>query len=135
MKNCQVKYIVKEPERMVVCVIYDTKDYLSRYMWGHDEFDDLYYLDKVDRIYKMPDSFSGVARCSPDDEWDEALGKKIAYNRAKQKLDESFFKRANAYVNYLDRRFDRIVNRFNMLGTALNVRKEKRENEIEAALK
>lgn len=34
--------------------------------------------------YTLPDSFIGVAKCAPEDEFDEEYGKKLALLRAKQ---------------------------------------------------
>ena len=51
------------------------------------------YCNNVERIVK------GVAKCSPDDTFDDTLGRRIAEGRAKramfQRLDESAYRAAN----------------------------------------
>lgn len=70
-----INFIVKN--RIVICII---------------TFNDPYW-NNVKRIV------TGVAKCSPDDTFDETLGRRIAEGRAKramfQRLDESAYRAAN----------------------------------------
>lgn len=61
-----VRYIVKPENKLVVCVI-------------KEEFDL---------------QFRGIAKCSPDDQFDEEKGKQIAYLRACEKRKRHYIKMA-----------------------------------------
>ena len=75
---------------------------------------------------------SALSLCAcADDEWDEELGKMIAFSRAKDKCYRSFFKRANALVNAVDRRLNDMMTMFNEMGDKLNEKREKLEHMIE----
>ena len=79
----------------------------------------------------MPNKFIGVATCSENDEWNEEIGKKIAFSRMKDKLNRSFFKRANLYVKTIDKWMDDAVYLINTVGQKLEVNQEKRHKRIE----
>jgi len=132
----KVQYIVKEDERVVICVINGTKNYFSDYM-SH-RLCQQNYLDNiavyVEGKYNLKNSYSGVARCAPGDEWNEELGRKIAFNKAKEKLNSAFFKRAKTYVNEVDNWFNQLVGVINNYGSRLADDAAKREKEIEQML-
>ncbi len=132
----KVQYIVKKDERVVICVINGTKDYFCDYMSNRLGQQD--YLDRIafciEDKYDLKNSYSGVARCAPGDEWNEELGRKIAFNKAKEKLNSAFFKRAKTYVNEVDNRFNQLIGVINNYGSRLADDAEKREKEIEQML-
>ena len=132
----KVQYIVKEDERVVICIINGTRNYFSDYMNNR-----LYNQDYLDSValytegkYNLKNSYSGVARCAPDDEWNEELGRKIAFNRAKEKLNSAFFKRAKTYVNEVDNRFNQLIGVINGYGARLTLDADARDKEIEQML-
>lgn len=121
--NC--KYFINKDKRTIVCVINDTTDAFIDYAEKHfilnancDEYSSIYHKSMLDSL-EMPNRFVGIAVCSPDDEWDEELGKLIAYNRAADKLNNSFFKRANTYVHLIDKYANQAVEILNQLGSKL----------------
>lgn len=132
----KVQYIVKKDERVVICVINGTRNYFSDYMSNRLCQQD--YLDSIafciEDKYNLKNSYSGVARCAPGDEWNEELGRKIAFNKAKEKLNSAFFKRAKTYVNEVDNRFNQLIGVINNYGSRLADDAEKREKEIEQIL-
>jgi len=134
-KDC--KFIVKPDERMVICVIDGewVRDLLTDFIRDFD-FNDFQFFTtyKFDKKLELPRSFIGKAVCADEDEWDENLGRKIAYSRAKNKLYTSFFKRANLYVQAVDRRLNDVINRFNDLGASLDENKRALEENIEKHL-
>jgi hypothetical protein len=142
MSDC--KFYVNEAERTVVCVIpkeierdgyaADTDDMLLDFIGANFSFTDIdigeaIFMDR--KSYRMPKSFMGKAVCAKEDEWDEELGKMIAFSRAKDKCYRSFFKRANTLVNVIDRRLNEMMTMFNEMGDKLNDRREKLEHMIE----
>ena len=72
------EFIVNKEKRTVVCIITtvdDMADRLAKYGLADDQYDD---IEDV-RIYK------GIAKCCPQDTWDESYGKKLAEWRAARK--------------------------------------------------
>lgn len=110
-KNC--KYIVNKEKRKVICIINHTEELFFDFL--DYPFRDSLWPQKKNFNTKlmMPKSFVGVATCSPEDEWDEELGKLIAFYKAKQKFGISFFKRANLFINELDNELNKYIDRFN----------------------
>ena len=137
MSSC--KFYVNEQERIVICVIPHTKNMLKQFVMEHFQWDDIdlafspnwHFNNKL----AMPSSFMGKAVCSPEDEWDEALGRKIAFSRAKDKCYKSFFKRANLLVQTIDRRLGDMITTFNDFGLKLDKKREALENDIESVIK
>ena len=137
MSDC--RFYVNEAERTIVCVIPKTKDMLYDYIYEHFTFSDFdmnscmeYRL--IDEIIEMPSSFMGKAVCSAEDEWNEELGRKIAFSRAKHKCYRSFFKRANTFINALDRRMGDMIESFNSLGKQLEDKRDGLQHQIDEAL-
>ena len=75
----EVNYIVKEEDRVVICIITSFNDIPLR-LEKYGLADDKYGENEVEvRKYK------GVAKCSPEDPWDERYGKRLAEYRAQKK--------------------------------------------------
>ena len=110
MSDC--RFYVDEEARTVVCVIPKTKYMLEDFAKDHFKWNDFDFDFGIDYAYMkslyLPSSFMGKAVCAPEDEWDEELGRMIAFSRAKDKCYKSFFKRANRLVQTLDRRLGEI---------------------------
>ena len=144
IKMTDCKFYVNEEERTVVCVIpkqikrdgyyTDTEDMLMDFITDNFSFADFDIGEAIfmsRKLYRMPKSFMGKAVCAKEDEWDEELGKMIAFSRAKDKCYRSFFKRANVLVNTIDRRLNDMMTMFNEMGDKLNDKREKLEHMIE----
>lgn len=131
MSDC--KFYVNEDERVIVCVIQNTKYMFANYVCDHFSWRD-FYLGYVTDEYLMPDSFMGKAVCSESDEWNEDLGRKIAFSRAKDKCYRSFFKRANSLINGIDRRLGEMVDSFNIFGDNLSKKKDNLQYQIDQEL-
>ena len=71
-----------------------------------------------------------VSRLEEMDKFDVDTGCLIAFARAKNKLYNSFFKRANTYVQAIDRRLGEAINMFNDFGLKLEENKEALESHI-----
>lgn len=82
----EVRFFVDKEHGVVVCKLTGCKDIavsrLDKYMPNYD-----YYL--IGSPYwlntDIEDTYTGIARCNPEDEWDEEYGKELALLRAKQK--------------------------------------------------
>lgn len=125
MSDC--RFYVNEEERTVVCVIPKTRNLVRHFIEDNFIFSDLSFFDalniwngeKFRKQLSLPDSFMGKAVCSKEDEWDEETGRLIAYSRAKDKCYRSFFKRANMFVQAVDRRLGDMIEKFNDFGLRL----------------
>ncbi len=143
MSDC--KFYVNEDERTVVCVIESTRNMVRDFIYDNFQFKDINMFASIEgfwgdgrfgeKVLTMPNSFIGKAVCAAEDEWDEELGKKIAFARAKDKCYKSFFKRANTFVQAVDRRLGDMISAFNDLGLKLDTKREALENEIESKIK
>ena len=136
----RVKYIVNEDKKVVVCIIEHTKELFNDFCAKNFKINDCsttfwegserYFFDRL----LMPNQFSGVAYCSTNDEWNVDTGKLIAFSRAKDKLNKSFFKRANLYVNTLDKWANEAADILDQIGAKLSVNTEHRHNPIDSIL-
>ena len=136
------KFIVNEEKKTVVCVIEHTEDLFRDFVyenfhispecdhcnnWMNGRFRQSSYL--YNRL-QMPNKFVGVARCGADDEWDEKIGRVIAFTRAKDSLLTSFYKRGQTYVTTINNWLNEAVDILNALGQKLEVNKQKRHDYI-----
>ena len=133
MSDC--KFYVDEAARTVVCVIPDTTLMVTDFMYEHFRWKDMDLWMGLEYILEnqlmMPHSFMGKAVCAPEDEWNEELGRMLAFSRAKNKCYKSFFKRANHLVQTVDRRLNDMITTFNDFGMKLENKKEMLEAKIE----
>ena len=135
MSDC--KFYVNEEERTVVCVIPGTRRMLLNFIEDHFSFADVNLYEAIlwgNKLYnklELPTSFMGKAVCAKEDEWNEELGRMIAFSRAKDKCYKSFFKRANNFIQTVDRRLGNMIDSFNDFGILLSEKKESLESKIE----
>lgn len=142
MSDC--RFYVNEAERTVVCVIPQfveeghcrnficdmVTDFIQE-NFMFPEIDFHYAMEsKLTDELRMPSTFMGKAVCSPDDEWNEEVGKMIAFSRAKDKCYKSFFKRANRFVQTIDRRLGDMIEKFNDFGMKLEDKRVGLEQKI-----
>ena len=133
MSDC--RFYVNEAERTVVCVIPNTSHMVMDFIWDNFNWSDVNMSDAIDYNLRdkirMPHSFMGKAVCAPEDEWNEELGRMIAFSRAKDKCYKSFFKRANMFVQTVDRRLGDMIDSFNNFGLKLEDKREALQNQID----
>ena len=147
MSDC--KFYVDKEARTVVCVIpsiiakdeleeMSIKRMLQDFVRSNFDWNDFNIFDGLSyRFYdklELPNSFMGKAVCAQEDEWNEELGKMIAFSRAKDKCYKSFFKRANRLVQTLDRRLGDMITAFNDFGLKLNDRRDILQAKIDEKL-
>lgn len=79
MKKVNTEYFVNEEKRTIACVVTtidDVRSRLEKYGLSSDEYDE----DSLEIR-----EYTGIAKCSPEDTWDETYGCHLAEYRA-QKL-------------------------------------------------
>lgn len=130
-------FYIDENKRTVVCVINNTRDLVLdffniRFMdWESPKANVLFKPnDYLRQKLRLPKRFEGKAVCSPEDTWDVEAGKLIAFNRAKYKLNTSFFKRAQLYVDIINNEFDKLITSVNEYGARLERGAKTREEHI-----
>ena len=140
------KFFIDKEKKTVVCVIEETKnlfrDFVNTNFHISTDCDQVYNCvhsingcdSTLNEKMLMPNKFVGIAKCGEDDKWDEDIGCVIAFSRAKNNLITSFFKRAQTYVNYIDKWLNEAVDTFNMLGKKLETNKAKRNEYIESLI-
>lgn len=136
MSDC--RFHINEDTRTVVCVIPNTRDLVIDFIQENFQFSDINMYDLINFWNKrfmhevsMPKSFMGKAKCAEEDNWDVELGKMIAFSRAKDKCYKSFFKRANKFVQAIDRRLGDMITVFNDFGVKLENKRENLQQRIE----
>ena len=133
MSDC--RFYVNEAERTVVCVIPDASYMVMDFIWDNFNWSDVNMSDAIDynlrKSLYMPHSFMGKAVWAPEDRWDEETGKLIAFSKAKDKCYKSFFKRANLFVQTVDRRLGDMIESFNDFGLKLENKREALQQQID----
>lgn len=144
IKPTDARYVVNKNKNIVICIIDQTHDLFKKFVdenfvLGHDcdsewtqKNTKKYKISRLSDLVEMPNRFIGVARCSDEDDWSVETGKLIAFSRAKDKVNKSFFKRANTYINYLDKHVDNAAAILDQLGVKLAINTEHRHNLIDS---
>lgn len=120
------KFFIHPEKRKVVCVIENCSYDFLNFICEKTRMD--YPINKVNgdwreqdsKSFLMPDSFTGIATCGEGDEWNEKIGKMIAFNRAKEKWGTSFFKRANRFMAEHNKIFEETCDIIDEFGCKLN---------------
>ena len=136
----KARFIVNEDARKVVCIIDHTSNLFINYADKNlkirpdcDNIGGIWNSCHTSRLYpklKMPNKFIGIASCNPEDEFSIETGKLIAFSRAKDKIHNSFFKRANTYINTLDDWLNQAAESINRYGDKIGINTERRHQKI-----
>jgi len=136
----KAQFIVNEDARKVICIIDHTShlfiDYADKNLKIRPDCDNVgrtWDSCRTSRLYprlKMPNKFVGIASCNPEDEFSVETGKLIAFTRAKDKIQNSFFKRANLYVNTIDSWLNQAMDSINSYGKKLEINTNRRHKKI-----
>ena len=101
LNRVRTEYMVNEKARVVVCQITAVDDLNTRLVkYGFEP-----RRDKEGKVR----CYRGVARCHPEDEWNETFGKRLAEYRASQKRVNSVNKEIEEFIDTLQRDSLRLV--------------------------
>ena len=115
-----VTYVVQSEQKKVIAYIEDTEWMFFKFVnENYPSTRNCWCDSSLAAKLKMPNKFVGVATCGPDDVWDENVGRLIAFDRMKDNLNKSFFKRANTFVAEMEKRLDIFCDRVNGYGEKL----------------
>lgn len=101
MKDCN--FAVNKEKRTIVCWLNGTEDFFNDFLFENCVDG---YLGVSQRKYKMNNRFTGTAYCSEEDEWDEEIGKRLAFYRMKRKLFDSFYNKVRAFFDDVEEMLD-----------------------------
>lgn len=87
MAKRKPKFIIKEEDGVVVAILQNTSMDLINLL--KVDTDDYRVIEKL----LLSDSYKGIARLADGDEWDEEVGKDIAFEKAHAKYKEAILKR------------------------------------------
>lgn len=87
MAKRKPKFIIKEEDGVVVAILQDTSMDLINLL--KVDTDDYRVIEKL----LLSDSYKGVARLADGDEWDEEVGKLVAFEKAHAKYKDAILKR------------------------------------------
>lgn len=102
MNPVVTEYEVNEEKRIVVCIITtvnDVKRRLEKYNLADDDYDD--FTEDV-RVYK------GIAKCAPEDKWDEVYGKRLAEYRASRARQVDVNNELKAFIRGITKSVDNL---------------------------
>ena len=104
------EFVVNEEKRTIVCIITTVDDMvqrLAKYGLADEDYDDIY---ADERVYK------GIAKCAPDDTWDETYGMKLAERRAMAKRQGDINSELTKYIKNCRKRLENLE-KYGMLKT------------------
>lgn len=113
IKPTDCKFIINREKNKVVCIYEGCEEKLWN-MLCHMGIANYCYIYKDDSL--LPNRFVGIATCSETDEWNEELGKRIAFLRMRKKFYTAFFNVAKKFVGKIDDMLARAVDEFNAFG-------------------
>lgn len=127
-----VTYIVRPEQKKVIAYIEGTQRMFTNFVEENFPYClvDFWREDPLAKKLRMPNKFIGVATCGPNDVWDENVGRLIAFDRMKENLNKSFFKRANTFVAEMEKRLDLFCERTNAYGMKLETNMNRRKEVI-----
>lgn len=130
-----VTYVVRPEQKKVIAYIEGTQWMFTDFVNENYPSAPIFWCDEpLEEKLKMPNKFIGVATCGPDDVWDENIGRLIAFDRMKDNLNKSFFKRANTFVAEMEKRLDIFCDRVNGYGVKLEANMNRRKEIIKKIL-
>ena len=94
--NVETKFYVNEKKRTVICVIFTKNEVLDR-LWKYDIYDGTMNLYENCK-------YVGIAKCAPEDVWDENYGRKLAEYRAMEKRRKDVNRKIMDYIAFTEKK-------------------------------
>lgn len=120
-----VNYVINKEKRVIVAYIDCLEGMFEHFLLAHNA-----PMPSKKINLQMPHRMTGKAYCSEEDEWNEEIGKTIAFDRLKNKIGDSFFKRANLYYDTLSEEVEKIADELDSYGESLSHCSEHRKDKI-----
>lgn len=140
-ENCT--FVVDKENKRVICYVEHTKRMFIDYLNGNsrigsrmdEEFcynHDIKFGSNFEKKLEMPNKFFAIAKCNPDDAWDEDVGRVVAFSKLKDKVIKSFFKRAKTYFDFTEKALDTFEYKLSTLQSDLHINQIKRNEYIKS---
>lgn len=97
--NVKTKFYVNEEKRTVVCIISTTNEVIDR-LWKYDVYIHMGLAEECEYI--------GIAKCAPEDIWNENYGRKLAEYRAMEKRRKDVNRKINTYIEITQKKLDNL---------------------------
>lgn len=108
----KIHYVIDKEHGIVECILSNCAKDLNNRIINH-------YIKNGSKIYNRPyddmsslNKFIGIAKCLPEDEFDEETGKKLALLKAKNK-------RAKAFNRYMKKNIGAMISQIDALNDSL----------------
>ena len=106
MSDNNVKYYVNRDKRTVVCVLsgcrWNACNRITKQVQNYE-----YFINPLGE-FRIKDEYVGIAKCSPEDTWDEDYGQKLAFARARKKRDEAINEQVAKVIDALRASVDKL---------------------------
>lgn len=106
MSDNNVKYYVNRDKRTVVCVLsgcrWNASNRITKQVQNYD-----YFINPYGE-FRIKDEYVGIAKCSPEDTWDEDYGQKLAFARARKNRDDAINNQVYKALNTLRTAVDKL---------------------------
>lgn len=138
--NCT--FVVDKENRRVICYIEDTSRWFLAYVDENCRIN-----GNTDSLWRnlngvgarnslcsklhMPNRFCAIAKCDPNDPWDENIGKVVAFSKLKDKVVKSFFKRVVTFFDFIEAALDDFELQCTELQSSLNENHDMRNQYIQ----
>lgn len=96
--NCQ--FILKPEERKTICILAIPPNLLERYIRELNTKMPIIWTTNIVKLLQISLQYTGIATCSEEDEWDDEVGKDVAYIKAKQAFAADFISHAYSFFNF-----------------------------------
>lgn len=110
-KDIETKFRVDEEKRTVTCIITTKNDFISKIIkYGFAEIFNQLPLELRDIREEDEDirKYVGIAKCNPDDKWDEEFGKHLAEQRAMTARRADINNEIAIFINRMNRCIDNL---------------------------
>ncbi len=102
IKGKDVEYMIYPEERRVVCRLLDCSRTAFKRILKYTN------ADYVIGPYRVDDTFVGIAKCAPEDEFDAEFGMKLALARAKRKRGKAVNHKVQQYIDDVQYSLDKL---------------------------
>lgn len=102
-ENIRTDYKINKDKRTITCIISTINDYDKKLKKYH--FED-YKRNYWDDDFKQ---YIGIARCNPEDTWDEVYGKRLAEYRASCQRRAALNHQINNFVKEINRNLNALI--------------------------
>ena len=115
-ENC--KFYVNKEKRTITCVY--APERCSSIVWN----DSYAFIDTVrmydhDDLLDLKGHYAATAVCAPEDEWNECIGKRVAFLKVRKKFYKSYFNAVNKYITAMDKYMNNYVEIMNNFGARI----------------